>query len=125
MELTQEYKNDIFWKQYHGLVRAIDLPNEYKEYDTRICCCTDECSSLVRDKCELWKRYVEGQQATFRLPHSYVKSETKKNQKGLPQVPWKVEKFGPTWYYTASFDLWVEESGSKCSHFIPIKTTNK
>lgn len=52
MTPEQEY----FWKQYDGVVRAIDLPRFYKVKDARVMCVNNKCR--VRERCLFWTRYA-------------------------------------------------------------------
>lgn len=103
----KEY-NRYFWLQFDGLVRAKDLPQDYKIYDERICCVNQDC--YFKEKCLFARRYANSQ-----LHYASLKREMKdviRDQQG-----WKREEYDkhfPKLHYRgASFAFYKEQYGAK------------
>ena len=119
--MTKE--QELFWKQYDGMVKAIDLPTDYKLLDERIYCVNKDC--YVRNKCEFWKRF-EAQCKTFGSSHGKMMYRAiKRDQKGWNRCDWDKNYPNPD-YRNASFGFYAEQSGTKpCSCYAEIGAYNK
>ena len=75
----------FFWLQYDGLVRAIDLPMEYKLKDRRICCVNKNCTNMLRDKCLFWQRFLSWGKVIGSEGMRWAFQNTKIYQNGIEQ----------------------------------------
>lgn len=102
---NEEY-NALFWKQYHGEILAVDLPNEYIKRDTRVYCCNEKC--FVREKCELFKRYKAQAKVFGRdIARTCIADATgrwKRNE-------WETDRANDVNYMSASFGMCPEQYG--------------
>ena len=98
--MTNDERNDYFWQQYYGEVRALDLPKEYKVYDKRIYCTNASC--FVKEKCMFWKRNGA---------LSLKAKEIKRDQKGYQRNVWD-KRYPKLDYRNASFGFFCEQRGA-------------
>lgn len=108
-------KCKLFWQQYNGLVRAIDLPQWYKIEDERIACVNCDCFFKLKEKCLFWQRYTNSQ-----LHFSTMKQERrdiiKYQNNGIKRNDWDNYKDKPH-YFLASFYFSPEKNGVTCDYF--------
>ena len=105
MTKEQEY----FWQQYDGLVRAIDLPQDYKVKDTRIYCVNNEC--WCKDRCVFWKRFADSYMVRSKSMYQHmIKSIKKQQTEGLKRCAWD-KHFPLPNYFNASFGFYAEQKG--------------
>lgn len=108
MTKYQEY----FWQQYDGIVRAVDLPMDYKVYDKRIFCVNTKC--FLRDKCIFFTRF-KGQFDAKMMHDGVIEDQKGKKKRNV----WDKHYPKPN-YFNASFGFYVEQSGVTCQHFHEI-----
>lgn len=101
--MRREEKNRLFWQQYTGEVRAVDLPMWYKLYDKRIYCANCDCFSYLRDKCVFWRRFQES-----RIHYATAKREMSDLVKFQKRVGG---------YSLAAFGFVVEQKGAQCEYY--------
>lgn len=119
--MTREQK--FFWQQYRGLVKALDLPADYKLKDTRIYCVNKDC--YVKDKCVFWERFL-GACDTFGHSHfSMMRKAVIRDQKGHIRSDWD-ENYPMLDYRNASFGFCAKQFGTKpCSCYAAVNADNK
>ena len=105
-----------FWLQYDGLVRAIDLPMEYKLKDRRICCVNKNCTNALRDKCLLWQRFLNYGKIIGSEAMRWAFTNTKIYQKGIEREKWD-KNYGKPNYFSAAFFFMPEQKGIKCEYY--------
>lgn len=111
--MNDEEKLEYFWQQYEGLVRAIDLPQDYKIKDKRISCVNGYCH--LRNKCLFYARY--------RLGLHYASNKTEMRdiidqQNGkMGRNTWDKNYPKPN-YFNSSFQFYVEQNGVTCKYFV-------
>lgn len=109
MENKENIKNEYFWQQYNGLVRAIDLPQWYKEEDKRISCVNTEC--FVRHKCLFFERFYRYCNAMRENIKKLKKDVIIDQKQGRNRNTW--DKYYPKLYYMlASFQFYKEQNGA-------------
>jgi hypothetical protein len=109
----KEEKNKLFWQQYHGLVRAIDLPQWYKVEDKRISCVNNEC--FLKDNCLFWDRHFNSQVHFDSLARE--RAQIAKYQAfGIKRNVWEKNKDQPN-YFLASFQFCPQQKGTTCEYF--------
>ena len=109
-----ENKYEFFWWQYHGRVKAADLPLWYIKEDTRITCCNNECH--IKEKCALYARFIETCKVFHEKPKAAEKA-AKRDLRGWERPEW--DKFYPQPdYRSGSFTLCPEQNGVTCEYLI-------
>ena len=106
----------FFWLQYDGLVRAIDLPMEYKLKDRRICCVNKNCTNALRDKCLFWQRFLNYGKIIGSEAMRWAFTNTKIYQKGIEREKWD-KNYGKPNYFSAAFFFMPEQKGIKCEYY--------
>ena len=106
-----------FWLQYDGMVRAIDLPMEYKVKDRRICCVNKNCTNALRDKCLFWQRFLNYGKIIGSEAMRWAFTNTKIYQKGIEREKWD-KNYGKPNYFSAAFFFMPEQKGIKCEYYI-------
>ena len=112
--MTRE--QDFFWQQYYGLARAIDMPTDYKQSDTRIYCVNKECGT--KDKCLFWQRFMQACETFGRSHFKMMYKAVRRDQKGWNRPDW--DKHYPRKdYRNASFGFMPDHEGYQpCEHFV-------
>lgn len=111
--MFKEIYHKYFWQQYHGEVKAEDLPYDYVVYDTRIYCANEECH--YAKSCLLVKRYRDGISVFGRK----IMRSCIKDAKGWKRPSWEHDRSGIPDYRGASFGMHPKQSGTTpCKHFI-------
>ena len=105
-----------FWLQYDGMVRAIDLPMEYKVKDRRICCVNKNCTNALRDKCLFWQRFLNYGKIIGSEAMRWAFTNTKIYQKGIEREKWD-KNYGKPNYFSAAFFFMPEQKGIKCEYY--------
>ena len=105
-----------FWLQYDGMVRAIDLPMEYKVKDRRICCVNKNCTNALRDKCLFWQRFRNYGKIIGSEAMRWAFTNTKIYQKGIEREKWD-KNYGKPNYFSAAFFFMPEQKGIKCEYY--------
>lgn len=112
----KEEKNKLFWQQYYGLVRAIDLPQWYKVEDKRISCVN--CFCFLKEKCLFWDRHINSQLHVGSMGQE-MRSTIEYQAKGIKRNVWDKYKDQPN-YFLASFQFCPRQKGTTCDFFVKI-----
>jgi len=111
--MTQEEIDKYFWLQYHGDIKATDLPREYIERDTRIYCVNEDC--FVRNSCRLFSAY----EALCKTFGRTVARSCIKEAVGVKRNAWETDRASELYYGNASFGINPEQRGIEpCKYHI-------
>lgn len=111
-------EQEFFWQQYDGVMRALDLPHDYKVYDKRIYCVNKLCGA--REKCLFWQRFMDGCKTFGRSYFSDTYKGIKRDQKGHNRCSWD-KHYPKPFYLNASFGFLPDHDGYKpCEHFAEV-----
>ena len=104
---------EFFWQQYEGLVRAIDLPQDYKIKDKRISCVNNDC--FLKGKCLFYQRYRKGLHwgANKAEQRAIIEEQDGKKKRNV----WD-KHFPKPNYFNASFQFFVEQNTVTCKYFV-------
>ena len=111
--MTRE--QEFFWQQYDGLVKAIDLPADYKKSDVRIYCVNKECGT--KEKCLFWQRFMQTCKTFGQSHFKMMCKAVKQDQRGYERPYWD-KNYPRKDYRNASFGFLPDHDGyGPCNHF--------